>query len=210
MVLLAGGARRASRTGAVLRLAGLSLIALAVSPLLGRGLRRAGARRRHLIATSSVEIERPVSDVFAFFKDFESFPRVVGALHSVIDYGDGRSHWEMYSPSGRLVSWNVVVTKYLPSSVIGWESVPGSAIHMKGVVRFTSVSQTRTRVDLEIAYRPARTGLSDAVHAMFARRPSTAVAQALDHARFYLESLPDAAENESDPVSPVAMNQSQG
>ena len=172
------------------------MIGLAVRPLLERGVRRAGARRRHLLATSSVEIERPVSDVFAFFKDFESFPKVVGALRSVIDYGDGRSHWEIYSPSGRLVSWDVVVTKYMPSSVIGWESVPGSAIDMKGVVRFTSMSPTRTRVTLQIAYRPAHTGLSDAVHAMFARRPSTGVAQALDHARFYLESLPAATIDE--------------
>ena len=53
----------------------------------------------------AIEIERPVSDVFAFFKDFENFPRVFGGLRSVIDYENGLSHWEAYSPSGAIVAW---------------------------------------------------------------------------------------------------------
>jgi uncharacterized membrane protein len=86
------------------------------------------------------------------------------------------------------------VTKFVPNSVIGWQSVPGSVIDMRGVVRFAALGPTRTRVDLEISYRPVRTGLSDAFHAIVARRPAEQVDAALDHARFYLESLPESSD----------------
>jgi uncharacterized membrane protein len=190
-VALLGGTRRRGGPGAaILRVAGVTLIGMAVRPVIERKIRDAGARRRQISSHTSVEIERPVPVVFSFFKDFESFPRVVGALRSVIDYADGRSHWEAYTPSGAVASWDVVVTKFVPNSVIGWQSVPGSVIDMRGVVRFVALGPTRTRVDLEISYRPVRTGLSDAFHAIVARRPAEQVDGALEHARFYLESLP--------------------
>lgn len=192
VALLGRGRRRGSPGSAVLRLAGVALIGIAVRPLMVRKIREAGARKRHLVAHSAIDIERPVSDVFAFFKDFESFPRVVGALRSVIDYEDGRSHWEVYTPSGQVASWEVVVTKYVPNSVIAWQSVPGSVVDMHGIVRFVSLGSGGTRVDLDLAYRPMRTGLSDALYALVSRQPAEQLTAALDQARFYLESLPAA------------------
>lgn len=203
VLLLGGGRRRSGHSGTVLQLAGLTLIGLALRPLIVRKIRAAGAERRHFVAHSSIEIARPVSDVFAFFKDFESFPRVVGALRSVKDYEDGRSHWEIYTPSGDVASWDVVVSKYMPNNVIGWESVPGSAIEMRGVARFASVDSARTRLDLDLSYQPAHTGLNDALYAMVRPRPVGQLKAALEHAKFYLESLP-AASPELEPEHPPA------
>ena len=100
----ARAARRGRARAALARLAGLAL------DRRGRASRscasafaepaRDGAR---VACTSSIEIERPVADVFAFFKDFENFPRVIGVVRSVVDYQDGRSHWEVYTPSGGVV-----------------------------------------------------------------------------------------------------------
>jgi uncharacterized membrane protein len=189
--LLAGSRRGRSRS--LMRVAGVALLGLAARPVIVKAVRDAGARRRVLSSHKSIEISRPIAEVFAFFKDFESFPRIVGSLRSVIDYQDGRSHWEVYTPSGNVVSWDVVVTKYVPNNVIAWESVPNSPIEMRGVIRFVAVSASCTRIDLDIAFRPARTGWNDAVHAMVSRRPVERLNAALDHARFYLESLPAPA-----------------
>ena len=77
---------------------------------------------------SSIEVDRSVGEVFAFLNDFENFPRVIGNLRSVIDYQDGRAHWEAYTPTGHIVEWDTVVTKYVPRSVIAWESTSGSEV----------------------------------------------------------------------------------
>jgi uncharacterized membrane protein len=64
------------------------------------------------------------------------------------------------------VKWDATVTKYVPSSVIAWESVPDSPVKASGLMRFFALSPTETRVDLTITYRPLRTGLADALGAL--------------------------------------------
>jgi len=184
------GLSRRGRGSAIARLAGVALVGVAARPFVTAAITRAGARRRNIAFQSSVEIERPVADVFAFFKDFENFPRVIGAVRSVVDYQDGRSHWEVYTPSGSVLSWDAVVTKYVPNSVIAWESVVRSLVESAGVARFTAISPTRTRVDLSITHHPLHTTVKDAVRALLATDPRKTVNDNLDRIRFYLESSP--------------------
>jgi uncharacterized membrane protein len=193
-LLIGAGGR--GRRGLAMRVAGAALLGAAARPAIIRTLKRKGGERRRMASRASIEIEKPVAEVFAFFKDFESFPRVVGKLRSVVDYQDGRSHWEAYSPSGGVTSWDVVVTKYVPNSVIAWESVPSSVVEMYGIIRFVSLEAARTRIDIEMVYHPLQTGLSDAVHAVMSRRPAEQLYGALERARFYLESLPQPVEDD--------------
>jgi len=189
-----GGALLASRakdrrSTALLRLAGLALIGYAARPVVEHAVRRVGERRRSIHLASEVEIERNVVDVFTFFKNFENFPRVIGGLHSVIDYEDGRSHWESYSPSGEIIAWDAVVTKYVPNHVIAWESVPQSMVEMRGLIRFMALTPTRTRLTFEANYSPTRSRLSDTIRALMGPAPQKRIVNDLKHARFYLESL---------------------
>src|SRR6185369_15762746 len=80
---------RSRRARALLQVTGLALVGVAAEPIASAFVRRAGERRRQIELSSFIEIERPIEEVFAFFKDFENFPRVFGGLHSVIDYQDG-------------------------------------------------------------------------------------------------------------------------
>jgi uncharacterized membrane protein len=183
------GAGGRSRLG-LFALAGLALLAAAAEPLIERRVIGAGDRRRSLALRESVEIDRPVSEVFEFFKNFENFVRIIGAVHSVVDYENGLSHWEAYTTSGELASWDAVVTKYVPNSVIAWESVAGSPVKSTGLIRFAPVSPTRTRLNFEVTYRAAPSGLGDAVRALMTPAPVVQLRADLEHARFYIESLP--------------------
>jgi uncharacterized membrane protein len=189
-----------NRTGTLVRLAGLALIGVAARPLVREQIRRAGARRRAFSAHSSIDIARPVTEVFKFFKDFENFPRVVGAIRTVADYEDGRSHWEIYSPSGSTLEFDAVVTKYVPNSVIAWKSVTGGPIDFAVLVRFTPLAASSMRLDIDVSYRPIYTAMSDAVRALLAPGAGKRLRNGLEHARFYLESLPAAAEREPSPA----------
>jgi uncharacterized membrane protein len=114
----------------------------------------------------TVVVERPIADVFEFCRDFENFPRIVDVLLSVEDSQDGRSHWAVRSPTGQAVEWDATVTKYVPNSVIAWESVPGSDVQASGLMRFAPLSPTETRLDIAVTYRPRQTEFADALRAL--------------------------------------------
>jgi uncharacterized membrane protein len=148
------------------RVAAASLVAGAVMPAVLRWLRRTGSARRSVDMRMTVVVERPVSEVFEFCRDFENFPRIVDVLLSVEDSQDGRSHWAVRSPKGDAIEWDAVVTKYVPNSVIAWESVPGSSVRAGGVMRFAPLSDHETRLDIALTYQPMRTGLNEALLAL--------------------------------------------
>src|SRR5437868_780616 len=113
------------RTRRVLQRLGPAVLAGLV-PMGLQWLRRKGAARRVVDLRMTVVVERPIVDVFEFCRDFENFPELVDVLLSVEDSQDGRSHWAVRSPLGESIQWDAVVTKYVPNSVIAWQSVPGS------------------------------------------------------------------------------------
>jgi uncharacterized membrane protein len=187
------------RPSAVMRILGLGLIAFAAQPLLEKRVQTVGDRRRRISFKSMVDIERPVADVFAFFKNFENFARLTTSIRSVTDYEDGRSRWEVITPAGRTLTWNAVVTKYVPNSVIAWESVPQSPVETTGLVRFTPIRKGWTRLEVTFTYRPTRTDLSDAVHSLLLPPATRRLRADLDNARAYIESLPvDVAAERAD------------
>ena len=171
------------------QLAGLALIGIGAKPIVELIVRRAGERRRTVALTRSIEIARSVEDVFAFVKDFENLPLVVRSLRSVVDYQDGRSRWEVYSPAGEILEWSAVITKFVPNSVIAWESVPGGAVEAKGLVRFIPLGPARTRLEVEASYRPTHTPLKEAIRALTTASLEDRVGKDMEHARFYLESF---------------------
>lgn len=194
--------RRDRGRGSLAQLTGLTLIGLAARPLVEDRVRRAGAKRRALSAHAAIDIGRPVSDVFRFFKDFENFPRLVGGIRAVVDYEDGRSHWEVYTPSGSTIEYDAEVTKYVPNTVIAWASNVGSPVSASVTVRFTPLSPTSTRLDVDVSYTPGETDLSDAVRALLAPRASKRLRAGLEQARSYLESRATFGRSDA-PPSPV-------
>lgn len=187
------------RRGAA-RLTAAGLLLAAFAPSFTRQLLRVGAARRRVHLRTTLEIHRPVHDVFEFCRDFENFPRVVHLLHSVVDYQDGRSHWEVKSPGGELLAWDVQVTKYVPNVVLAWRSVPRSVVDCNGLIRFAPVPDGGTRLEIEVDYDPVHTGFSDAVRSLF-DRPRTAQVEAdLARANSYLQAHPTASRTELDEV----------
>ena len=151
-------------------------------PAVLRWLRRSGASRRLVDIRTTLVIERPIAEVFDFCRDFQNFPTIVDMLLSVEDTQDGRSHWAVRSPTGRSVEWDATVVKYVPNSVIGWESVPNSAVYASGLMRFAPLSPTATRLDLSLRYQPGHTALTEALRALMVPRNSARLRSELVHA----------------------------
>jgi uncharacterized membrane protein len=184
-------------------LAGAGIVANAIAPALGSLLRSAGLARQTMSLHTTVVVDRPVREMFALCSNFENFPRVVGALRGVTDFDDGRSRWAITKPSGELVEWDVVVTKYVPGQVIAWESAPGAPVESTGVVRFAPDGPDRTRLDLTLRYRPAYTSLGDALRAIVGPSRTPAVRAAMAKASDQLQHLTPAPGSAASAAPPV-------
>lgn len=198
---ISGAALLAARRGrpdnaltALLEVAGVALVGRGVIGPAWRALLRIGTRRRTIHLHASLRIDFPVHETFEFFTDFENFPRVTGMLHSVVDYQDGRSHWELVSPSGEIIAWDAVITKYVPHSVIAWESLPGAEARNTGLLRFSPTPEGGTRLDISVDYEPVLTGWPDALRALLDIPRQNRLRADLERLEFYFHSLPPTPE----------------
>jgi len=189
--------------GTLVGLLGAGVVANAVAPLAAQLLRHAGLARQSVNVHTTLVVDRPVREMFALCSNFENFPRVVGALRGVTDFDDGRSRWAVTTAAGELLEWDVIVTKYVPSQVIAWESVPNSPVESTGVVRFAPEGPNRTRLDLTVRYRPAYTSLAQAVRALVGPPRAPAVRAAMAKATNQLTHLTPAPGIVADAAPPA-------
>lgn len=71
----------------------------------------------------SVQIGKPVNEVFAAWSDFNRLKQLVPKIKEVSQFGD-RTHWEV-EVDGRMVEWDAVIEQEIPNQAIGWKSVSG-------------------------------------------------------------------------------------
>jgi len=128
--------------------------------------RRTAKRARGFTLVESVEIDAPVEDVFARWEAYETLPRVMESVRRTKCIDEHRVLWDVDIGGHQLV-WAARIVERSPGKSIRWESTWG--VRNCGEVRFEAPSEGRTRLTVEVAYRPrglvehlgARFGLAD-------------------------------------------------
>ena len=118
--------------------------------------RRGRESARGIKVKEAVTINRPVSDVFDFWRNFENLPRFMTHLESVKVLDDGkRSHWVAIGPAGVRLEWDAELVEDQPNELISWRSLPGGSVDTAGSVRFRAAPGNRgTEVMVEMRYDP--------------------------------------------------------
>jgi len=101
----------------------------------------------------AVTINKPVADVYAFWRRLENLPRFMDYLESVTERGQGRSDWVARLPVGGTVAWTAEITEDRPNERIAWQTVEGAVLAHRGEVTFTRTpgrNMTEVRVALEL------------------------------------------------------------
>src|SRR5581483_11310053 len=130
------GGRLAFATAMV---AGVTLLDVIAAQRLGGGDRAARPGRR---ASSGVRVEevvtinRPIEQVYEFWRNFENLPRFMRHLEEVTVLGNRRSRWRAKAPAGMTVEWEAELVQEKEHDWIAWRSLPGSQIDNSGSVRF--------------------------------------------------------------------------
>ncbi len=113
---------------------------------------------------SSFTVNKPKDYIYDFWRRLDNLPKFMNHLESVDVLDSERSHWVLKLPAGSAkISWDAEIVTDVPGELIGWSSLPGSAIDNAGKVRFRDTIDGGTLVDLVISYRPPAGGFGASV-----------------------------------------------
>jgi uncharacterized membrane protein len=143
--------------------------------------------RRGIHVEEAVTINRPIAEVYRFWRNFENLPKFMQHLESVAVREGGISHWVARGPAGMKVEWDARIINEIDDKVIGWQSLEGSTIATAGSVHFDATDHgTRVRVNLQ--YSPPGGKLGAAVARLFGEEPTIQVREDLRRFKALLET----------------------
>lgn len=149
----------------------------------------------------AITINRPISEVYSFWRQVENLPRFMPHLISVVPLSLTASHWTAQTAKGKPVEWDARIIEDKRDELIAWQSLAGSEVDSAGSVRFTPAHGSRGTV-LKVALKYAPTGgkLGNFFATHFTRGAKKEIAASL----FRLKSLLETGE------MPTVQGQPQG
>jgi uncharacterized membrane protein len=136
----------------------------------------------------TITIHAPVEKVFDLWRHHENFPHFMSHVREVKDLGNGRYYWKVAGPGGIPVEWEAVITMLEPNRLIAFESVPGSMIEQHGAVRFQSLGEDRTVVDVKLSYHPPAGAIGHAIASLFGVDPKSEMDADLMRMKSFIET----------------------
>src|SRR3954468_18212657 len=123
---------------------------------------------------SVITVNKPVEEVYQFWKNPENFSRFMDQIDSVRITSGRRAHWKVKAPAGLTVEWDAEVVTDTPNEMIAWESVDSSEVENSGTVRFRpAVGNRGTEIELQMNYKPKGGALGQRVAKYFSMIPKT-------------------------------------
>ena len=120
----------------------------------------------------TVQIARTPSELYQFWRELSNLPSFMPHLDSVLDRGEGRSHWIVKGPAGTRISWEAEIVRETPGENIAWQSLPGALVKNAGSVWFEPAhSGTATDVKVALEYLPPAGAAGALVARIFGAAP---------------------------------------
>jgi uncharacterized membrane protein len=135
----------------------------------------------------AVTINRPIAEVYTFWRNFENLPKFMSHLDHVSVRDMGVSHWVARGPGGIKVEWDARIINEVENKVIGWQSLQGSTIATAGSVNFDE-TERGTSVHVHLQYNPPGGKLGAAVAWMFGEEPSIQIREDLRRFKQLMET----------------------
>jgi uncharacterized membrane protein len=153
----------------------------------GSDTRQQLSGRAGIHVEESVTINKPVSEVYRFWRNFENLPKFMKHLESVSTREGGISHWVARGPAGMNVEWDARIINEIDNKLIGWQSLEGSMVSTAGSVNFRETDRgTDLRVHLQ--YNPPAGKLGAAVARWFGEEPTIQIHEDLRRFKQLMET----------------------
>ena len=135
----------------------------------------------------AVTVNRPASELFRFWRNFENLPRFMNHLRAVAQREAGISHWVARGPAGMNVEWDARIINEIDGRLIAWQSLEGSEVSTAGSVNFREIPRgTEVRVNLQ--YNPPAGKLGAAVARLLGEEPTVQIHEDLRRFKQLIET----------------------
>lgn len=204
--LLAGGAlvsygvTRGKLLGAMATLAGGAMIArgltgkcvvyraLGIDAERHDGLTHPFNRTVHV--RDSIAVNKPVEEVFAFWRDLSNLSRFMHDVEAVEQLDEKRSRWHACGPFDKPVVWEAEIVDEEPNALIRWRTVASeSDLEHEGMVHFERLPGGRgTLVRLDFRWSPPAGVIGAAAAKLLPQDPARRVHEDLRRFRQLIEA----------------------
>lgn len=154
----------------------------------GGDTRRALGGGGGVAVEESVIIQRPVAELYRFWRNLENLPRFMRHLESVERITDTLSRWRARGPGGTIVEWSAEIINDVANKVIGWRSIDGSDVVSAGSVNFEELGPATTRLRVKLQYSPPGGKVGVVLAKLFGRDAATEIREDLDRFKQLVET----------------------
>ena len=153
----------------------------------GRGERKAEDNAIRL--KRAITVNRPLEEVYAFWRNFENLARFMDHLESVQVTGERTSHWRAKAPADVRIEWDAEIIEERPDEIIVWRSLAGADVDNTGSVRFRRAPGDRgTEIILNVEYSPPGGVVGAKLAKLFSEVPKTQMGNDLRRFKQVLET----------------------
>lgn len=143
---------------------------------------------RNVNVRRSLRIDKPVEEVYDFWRNLENLPLFMEHLSRVEQLENGESFWEMKLPGDfGHITWKSEIVKERPYDFLGWRSLAGSSIQNAGKIEFHPLPEGRTELSVVITYHAPGGLAGEGAARMFHPLLRSIVAQDIENFRSYIE-----------------------
>lgn len=137
----------------------------------------------------SVTINRPRSELYAFWRSFDNLPKFMSNVKRVVHGEPGRTVWSIAGPAGTTVDLDTEITEEREGELIAWRTVPGSDVKAEGRVSFRDAPGGRgTVIDADISYQPPGGEVGRWIAKLFQREPALQGRRELKRLKMLMET----------------------
>lgn len=113
-----------------------------------------GIKGRNINIYTSVTVNRPPKEVYAFWRKLENLPLFMEHIEEVKAIDNTNSEWKVRVPGGLgTISWQSRIVEDVPEQRLSWHSLPDSVIENAGNVQFLKSGKNGTELHVFISYR---------------------------------------------------------
>jgi uncharacterized membrane protein len=146
--------------------------------------------QRGVHIAQALSINRPASELYGFWRNFENLPRIMTHLDSVRVIDERRSHWvaKVNVPGGKQLEWDAEITTDVPNELIAWRSLSGADVDNSGEVRFSPALGDRgTDVHITMNYIPPGGRVGHWIASLLGQNPKRVVREDLRNFKRLIE-----------------------
>jgi uncharacterized membrane protein len=137
----------------------------------------------------TVSINRPVADLYSFWRDLENLPAIMRHLQEVRVVDDRKSRWVADGIGGGKIEWEAEIINEKENELIAWRSLPGGDLETAGSVHFRPIASNHgTEVTVTLKYNPPGGKLGAGIASLLGAGVEHKIAEDLRRFKQWMES----------------------